>query len=110
MYGMDETYVHFIYRQDKEWIHGETSHKPRSRCARVWIDEGMITPLLCDPSLLYYIFLDIAIPFILLSFFFRVMLLSMPFFFFRVTISPFFHGYLGRDHITHGAFIWWMDG
>jgi hypothetical protein len=42
---MDEAYLHFIYRQDKEWIHGEISHKPRSRYARVWIDEGVITPL-----------------------------------------------------------------
>jgi hypothetical protein len=58
---MDEAYLHFIYCQDKEWVHRETSHKPRSRCARVWMDEGMITPLLCDPSLLYYIYIYIYI-------------------------------------------------
>jgi hypothetical protein len=62
---MDEAYLHFIYCQDKEWIHGETNYKPRSRYERVWMDEGMITLFfLCDPSLLYIynFFLDIAIP------------------------------------------------
>jgi hypothetical protein len=42
-----------------------------------------------------------------------VMLLSMHFCFFGVTISSFlyfFQGYLERDHIAHGVFIWWMDG
>jgi hypothetical protein len=55
-YGKDKAYLYFICCKDKEWIHRGTSHKPRSRCARVWMDDDMMTPLLCDPSLLYFIF------------------------------------------------------
>jgi hypothetical protein len=60
----------------------------------------MKTPLLFDPSLLYFIFLDIAIPFILLSFF-GVMLLSMALFFFGVTIFSF--------HFFQGYFVTFRD-
>jgi hypothetical protein len=51
-----------------EWIHEETSHKPRSRCARVWMDDDMMTPLLCDPSLLYFILYFFGHNYLLYSF------------------------------------------
>jgi hypothetical protein len=86
---VDEAYLYLVHCKDKEWIHGETSYKLRSRCAHVWMDDGMITPL-CDPSLPYFIFLlDMATPFLFSSFFW-IILLGMPFFFFGIATSLIF--------------------
>jgi hypothetical protein len=108
--------LHMLQRQRVDpW---RNNHNPRSRCACVWMDDAIITPLFCNPSppsfIYFYLLLDMAILFLLLSFFW-VMLLSMPFFFFGITIPSFyffyfFEGYLETDHIAHGVFIWWMDG
>jgi hypothetical protein len=72
-------YLHLIYCKDKEWIHGETRHKTRSRYACAWMDDGMIAPFY-DVSLLLFYF-EYGNPSSLSSLF-LVMLLGMPFFFF----------------------------
>jgi hypothetical protein len=62
-------YLYLICCKDKVRIHGETIHIPRSRCAHVWMDDGMITPL-CMISLFSYFILSMVTSFIFLFSFF----------------------------------------